>query len=114
MPKDDVEAARWFSMGADLGSEAAQVNLGFMYERGRGGLTQDELKPYACTPGRPSRATQWHRTIMATCMRTAPPVWHRTMWKPWLVHQGGLAGQHGSRGQHRLHVCERPGRAGEG
>jgi hypothetical protein len=38
--QDDQKAVYWFRYGANLGDEAAQFNLGWMYEHGRG-VAQD-------------------------------------------------------------------------
>jgi TPR repeat protein len=39
---DDREAARLYKLAADQGNADAQVNLGFFYENGRGGLPKDD------------------------------------------------------------------------
>ena len=36
VPKDDVEAVKWFRKAAEQGIPKAQFNLGIMYERGKG------------------------------------------------------------------------------
>ena len=38
----DREAARLYKLSADKGNASAQVNLGFFYEQGRGGLPKDD------------------------------------------------------------------------
>ena len=39
---EDREAARLYMLAADQGNADAQVNLGFFYEMGRGGLSKDD------------------------------------------------------------------------
>jgi TPR repeat protein len=41
VPRDDAEAAKWFSKAADQGFAPAQWGLGLMYANGDGGLPQD-------------------------------------------------------------------------
>jgi TPR repeat protein len=36
VPKDDVEAVKWYRKAADQGVASAQCNLGFMYHQGKG------------------------------------------------------------------------------
>jgi TPR repeat protein len=40
VPRDDVEAAKWFRLAADQGDATAQFNLGVMYAEGQG-VAQD-------------------------------------------------------------------------
>jgi TPR repeat protein len=42
VPKDDREAVRLYKLAADQGSAGGQVNLGFFYQNGLGGLPKDE------------------------------------------------------------------------
>jgi Sel1 repeat len=49
VPRDDVEAARWFRLAADQGNGEAQFNLGLMYAKGRG-VPQDQAE-----------AARWYR-----------------------------------------------------
>jgi hypothetical protein len=41
VPRDEVEAMRWYHRAAELGSPTAQNNLGAMYAAGRGTLQDD-------------------------------------------------------------------------
>ncbi|MEN0073068.1 MAG: tetratricopeptide repeat protein [Paracraurococcus sp.] len=41
---DDREAARLYRLAADQGFAAAQINLGVLYEKGRGGLPRDDRR----------------------------------------------------------------------
>jgi len=41
--QSDKEAVRWFALAAHQGFSNAQVNLGFMYEYGKG-LTKNETE----------------------------------------------------------------------
>jgi TPR repeat protein len=41
-PKDEGDAARLYKLAADRGDADAQVNLGFSYSQGLGGLAKDE------------------------------------------------------------------------
>jgi TPR repeat protein len=41
IPKDDVEAAKWYGLSAGRGNAAAQYNLALMYENGAGILKDD-------------------------------------------------------------------------
>jgi TPR repeat protein len=36
VPKDDVEAAKWYGKAAEQGDASAQFNLGMMYAKGEG------------------------------------------------------------------------------
>lgn len=36
VPKDDVEAVKWYQKAAEQGNADGQYNLGSMYEQGRG------------------------------------------------------------------------------
>jgi uncharacterized protein len=40
VPRDQTQAAAWYSKAADQGHPVAQYNLGVIYERGQG-VTQD-------------------------------------------------------------------------
>jgi TPR repeat protein len=46
VPKDDVEAVKWFRKAADQGLVDAQYNLGKMYAEGRG-VPKDDVEAYA-------------------------------------------------------------------
>jgi TPR repeat protein len=46
VPKDEVEAARWYAKAAALGNRASQFSLGNMYEFGKG-VKVDRRKAYA-------------------------------------------------------------------
>ena len=43
VPKDDVEAAKWYRKAAEQGNAIAQVNLGFMYDKGQG-VPKDDVE----------------------------------------------------------------------
>ena len=43
VPKDDVEAAKWYGLAAGWGDAAAQYNLAIMYENG-GGMPKDDAE----------------------------------------------------------------------
>jgi TPR repeat protein len=42
--KDPVQAVPLYRRAVELGSSAAMLNLGLMYQQGRGGLAKDEVK----------------------------------------------------------------------
>ena len=44
MPQSDQEAARLYQLAAEQGHVFAQINLGVLYEAGRGGLPQDDAE----------------------------------------------------------------------
>jgi TPR repeat protein len=46
VPKDEAEAARWFSKAAEAGQPTAQFMLGQWYRDGRGGIQQDYVTAY--------------------------------------------------------------------
>ena len=46
VPKDEVEAVKWYRKAADQGHAAAQFNLGGMYAEGRG-VPKDDVEAYA-------------------------------------------------------------------
>jgi TPR repeat protein len=50
LPKDDSQAVRWYRKAAAAGDARGMVNLGVMYEKGRGGLPKDD-----------SQAVSWYR-----------------------------------------------------
>jgi uncharacterized caspase-like protein len=41
VPQSDTEAVQWYRKAADQGFALGQANLGFMYDKGRGGLAQN-------------------------------------------------------------------------
>ena len=45
VPKDYVEAAKWYHKTADQGDSSAQISLGMMYEHGAG-VKQDLVQAY--------------------------------------------------------------------
>jgi TPR repeat protein len=45
VPKDAVEAVKWWHLAAEQGDAGAQANLGFMYENGQGVPEDDVLFP---------------------------------------------------------------------
>ena len=49
VPKDDVQAVKWYRLAADQGGAGAQVNLGFMYANGQG------------VPKDDAQAVKWYR-----------------------------------------------------
>ena len=49
VPRDDVEAVRWYRLAADQGLARAQFYLGVMYDTGRGVLQND------------AEAARWYR-----------------------------------------------------
>jgi hypothetical protein len=49
VPKDEVEAVKWYRKAADQGYYGAKANLGFMYAEGRG-VPKDEVE-----------AVKWYR-----------------------------------------------------
>jgi len=42
VPRDDVEAMKWFRQAAANGNAQAEYNVGFMYANGRGVRRSDE------------------------------------------------------------------------
>jgi uncharacterized protein len=46
IPKDDVEAVKWFRKAAEQGDAGAQFNLGRLYEAGRG-ISPNTVEAYA-------------------------------------------------------------------
>ncbi len=46
VPQDDAEAVRWYRLAADQGYATAQVNLGVMYETGRGVRRQNYVQAH--------------------------------------------------------------------
>ena len=46
VPKDDVEAVKWYRKAANQGYADAQCSLGFMYLQGRG-VPRDDVEAYA-------------------------------------------------------------------
>lgn len=44
VPKDEVEAVKWYRKGAEVGDERSQYRLGVMYAEGRGGLPKDDVE----------------------------------------------------------------------
>jgi TPR repeat protein len=42
VPRDDVEALKWFRQAASNGNAQAEYNVGFMYSNGRGVRHNDE------------------------------------------------------------------------
>src|SRR5262249_6240566 len=42
LPRDDVEALRWYRKGADAGDGMSMCGIGFMQKQGQAGLTRDE------------------------------------------------------------------------
>jgi TPR repeat protein len=44
LPQSDQEAARLYQLAAERGNVFAQINLGFLYETGRGGLPLDDVE----------------------------------------------------------------------
>jgi TPR repeat protein len=45
VPKDDVEAAKWFRMAAEQGNAQGQLKMGLVLERGLG-MPKDEAQAY--------------------------------------------------------------------
>jgi TPR repeat protein len=45
VPKDYVEAVRWYRLAAEQGDPGAQVDLALVYERGQG-VTRDDVQAY--------------------------------------------------------------------
>jgi TPR repeat protein len=54
MPKDLVEARKWYEKAAEQGNSRAQDTLGVMYLNGEGGLKKD-----------PAEALKWYRRAAA-------------------------------------------------
>ena len=46
VPRNDVEAVRWYRMAAEQGYADAQLNLGYMYGTGEG-IPKDYVQAYA-------------------------------------------------------------------
>lgn len=47
VPRDDVQALRWYRQGAEAGNGHAMAGLGVMHEYGRGGLPKDGVQAVA-------------------------------------------------------------------
>ncbi|MFL6450911.1 MAG: toll/interleukin-1 receptor domain-containing protein [Bryobacteraceae bacterium] len=62
--KDDVKAAEWYRKAADSGSKSSMFSLGWMYEKGQGGLPKDD-----------AQAVGWYRKAAAE-----PYSWRRSFW----------------------------------
>ena len=70
VPKDYVEAVRWYRKSAEQGDAYGRYALALMYHEGKG-IPQDDLKAAQWCRMLRKGATPWRRTLSQSCIAKA-------------------------------------------